>query len=460
MTEFKKGDLIVFKTHPFIEEHLNIKISASPDYTSPILVIKEVKEKSFEKETGNNNGELLNCMFYNSRDGKFIEKWISSFLVNKILFTVTTHKFLKEINLKKKLTESTKELNTENYENLIKASYLNKKVVLKSVDLELLKIKINRTKENGDLVETNHLEFLPPVMTVIGFKYTDEKNKYCDKTGLPAIELKCKWYNSSLKTFSELLFPYNILYSVKETQELLSDKDLLADISESLKKNSFFILPLAQKFALETDDNNTTKGTVITNAIAQSNSISFKHYFYEMNHFDYVIQQKSNIAIEQSFKTVDENELFGNRYPNYKKGYKSKISDCKFKLENYYYLSYKDSYNNLTKRIIKVKELFIYIKDLNIFRKRYKNLKDWSDEDGSSYINFNYLENGEISIYLQGAAIINNVLPKTTFEDDNLEIMIHSNCLLRKGKIRNFKVKNILEAIEIKDGKTVFEELS
>ena len=46
MSDFKRGNLIVFKTHPFIKGHTNIKISAYPEYTSPILIIKEVKEKT------------------------------------------------------------------------------------------------------------------------------------------------------------------------------------------------------------------------------------------------------------------------------------------------------------------------------------------------------------------------------------------------------------------------------
>jgi hypothetical protein len=457
MTEFKKGDLIVFKTHPFIEEHVNIKISAYPDYTSPILVIKEVKEKSFEKETGKDNGELLHCMFYNSRDGKFTEKWISSLLVNKISFSVINHKILQEIDLKKELTESAKELLSKNYENLIKTSYLNKKVALKSVDLELFKNKINRTKENGELVETNHLEFLPPVMTVIGFKYTDEKNKYCEKTGLPTIELKCKWYNSSLKTFSELLFPYNVLYSIKETQELFNDKDLLADMSESLEKNLFFILPLEKKFALENEDNKTTKAIVIKKTIGQSTSISFKHYFYEMNHFDFINQKKSSITIDNPFATSHENILFGKKYPNYDKGYKSKISDCKFKIGNYYYIVYKDTFHNITRRIVKVKDLFIYIKDFKKFKKDYKELESWNHEENISSVNFKYHEDGKIFIHLDGLSIPSNTLPKIIFEDLNIEIMLNTNCLLRKGKVRNFKLNQILEVREIIDGDTIFE---
>lgn len=458
MSEFKRGDLIVFKTHPFINKHTNIKISAYPDYTSPILVIKEVKEKSFEKETGRDNGQQLNCVYYNSRDGKFTEKWISSQLVNKVSFSIAGNKILGELNFKTELESSKKELVSKNYENLIRFSYLNKKVVLKSVDLELFKNKINRTKENGELLETNHLEFLPPVMTVIGFKYSDEKHKYCEKTGLPLIELKCKWYNSSSKTFSESFFHYDILYSIIETQELFDETDLLADISESLDKNLFFILPLEKKFTLELEDNKAKKETLITKTIAHSYSISFKHYFYQMNHFDYVTQKKSSITIDNTFTTIQENILFGKKYPNYDKGYKSKISDCKFNVDSYYFIVYKDTFHNITKRIVKVKDLFIYIKDFQKFKKQYNESGSWDYEENMSSVNYKYLEDGKIFIHLDGQSIPNNTLPKTIFEDKNVEIMLNTNCLLRKGKIRNFKLNQILEVREITNQQNIFED--
>lgn len=458
MTAFKKGDLVVFKTHPYIKTHTNFKISAFPDYTSPILIIKDVKEKTFEKDTGRDSGQQLNCLYYNSRDGKFTEKWISSMLVNEIYFSVTNHKILNEIDLKSEIEKSGKELTSKNYENHIRESYLNKKVTLKSIDLELFKNKINRTKENGELIETNHLEFLPPVMTVIGFKYSDEKNKYCEKTGLPLIELKCKWYNSNSKSFSESFFQYDIFYSIKETQELFEEKDLLADISESLDENLFFILPLEKKFPLELEDNSKKIETFVSKTIAQSHSISFKHYFYQMNHFDYVTQKKSNITIDYSFETIPHNILFGKKFPNYDKGYKSKVSDCKFKVDNYYYIFYKDTFNNLTKRIVKIKELFIYIKDIKTFKKDYNELKSWKNNKDNSSVNFNFFEDGKIYIYLDGEKIPNNTLPKTIFEDKNVEIMLNTNCLLRNGKIRNFKMNQILEIREITNQQNIFEE--
>jgi hypothetical protein len=453
MSEFKRGDLIVFKTHPFTVKHTNIKISAFPEYTSPILIIKEVKDKTFEKETGRNNGQQLNCIYYNSRDGKFTEKWISSQLINQISFSVKDNKILSELDFKKELENLKKELISKNYENLIRNSYLNKKVVLKSVDLELFKNKINRTKENGELLETNHLEFLPPVMTVIGFKYSDEKHKYCEKTGLPSIELKCKWYNSSSKTFSELFFHYDILYSITEIQDLIDEKDLLTDAVKSMEENTFFMLPLEKPFILEGDADEKK----VTQTIGQSDSIIFKHYFYQINYFDFITQKKSTITIDCVFDTKKEIDLFGKRFPSYNNKYKFEISDCKFEIDNYYYIVYKDAFLNLTKRIVKVKDLFIRIKDFNKFKEDYKELDSWKPEKNINFVNFKYLVNGEIFINLDGEKTLNNTLKKTVFKDENLEIMLNTNCLLRKGKIRNFKLNQISEIREITNGVNIFE---
>jgi hypothetical protein len=453
MSEFKKGELIVFKTHPFIDKYSNIKISAYSDYTSPILVVKEFKDKTFEKETGKEIGQQLNCSYYNTKDGKFIEKWINSNLVNKIFFSVLNHKILFDFDFKKELEILNKELSIKNYENIIKEFHLNKKVVLKSVDIELSKIKINRTKDNGELIETNHLEFLPPVMTIIGFKFSDDKNKFCENSGSLLIELKCKWYNSSSKTFSESFFPPEILYFVKDTQDLFKDNDLLTDVAESMEENLFFNLPIPKPFKLEGNIN----GKTINKTIGHSDSILYKHYYYQMNYFDYITQNKSVITIDIPFVKITETEIFGKKYPNYDKGYKLKITDCKFKVDNYYSIIYIDAFNNITRRIVKITDLFIYINDFKKLKKSYKDIESWNPEENPSFVNYKYHEDGRVYIYLNDESIPNNTLPKTIFEDENIEIILCTNCLLRKGKNRNFKLNRILEVREIIDGHTIFE---
>jgi len=456
MSEFKIGELIVFKTHPFIREFTNIKLSAYPEYTSPIMVIKETKEKSYDKETGRDIGQQLHCTYYNSRDGKFIDKWINSNLVNKVNYSILTHKILADFHLKKELQDLKKELTSKNYENLIKEKHLNKKVILKSVDLELFKNKINRTKENGELVETNHLEFLPPLMTIIGFKFSDDKNKFCEKTGIPLIELKCKWYNSHTKSFSENFLPIETLYSVTDTQDIILKEDLLSDIVSSIEDNSFFNLPIfptTKCFNLEGRD------IKISHTLGHSEAVIYKHYFYQMNYFDYIYQNKFAVTIDDSFTKKNEKDVFGKKYPDYNsRGFRLRTTDCRFIIDSYYYIRYKDSYNNITKRIIKISELFIYIKDFKKFKETYTNLNSWIVDD-ITFVKYNYEDDGSIYIYLEGEIIPDNRLSKKIFTDDNVEIILKTNCLLRKGKIRNFKINSILEIQEIIDGQFLFEEL-
>lgn len=453
MLEFKKGELVVFKTHPFIGNQTNIKITAYSDYTPPILVVKEIKDKSFDKETGKDIGQQLNCIYYNSKDGKFIEKWINSNLINKIILPISENKILIDLDLKKELEILKKEPSVKNYENLIKELYFNKKVVLKNVNVELNKIKVNRTKDNGELLETNHLEFLPPIMTIIGFKFCDDKNKFCENTGSPLLDLKCKWYNSSTKTFSEYFLPYKTVKQVIETQELVVKNDLLGDITESIEDNSFFLLPINNSFELEDD----AKNVKIVNTLGQSHSILYKHYFYQMNYFDFITQKKSAITIDQIFTKKTEIDILGNKYPRYNNGSKLKTTDCKFKNGNYYSIIYEDAYKNRTRRIVKIKDLIIYIKEFEKFKDKYKNLKNWNPNENPTFVTFSYHLDGDIFINLPGENIPNNTLPKTFFDDDNLEIIIITNCLLRRGKIRNFKLKQISEVHEILDGENLFE---
>lgn len=453
MSEFIPGELIVFKTHPFLHKLTTVKIAAYSEYSSPVLVVKDIKDKVFDKQTGNDIGQQLHCIYYNSRDGKFSDQWINSNLVNKIDFSVSEHKILIEFNFKIELEKAKKELSIKNYENLIKETYLNKKVVLKSVDVELFKKRVNRTKENGDLVENNHLEFLPPLMTIIGYRFSDDKNKFCEKSGLPLIELKCKWYNSSSKTFSETFLKYETLYLVRETQDLLLEKDLLSDIHDSIEENKFFILPISSPFALEGSANKYH----ITDTIGHSEAIVYKHYFYQMSYFDYITYNKSIITIDRPFTEISEKDIFGNKYPNYNKGFKVKVTDCKFKLGSYYSIVYQDTFDNITRRIIKIADLFIYIKDFNEFVEEYRNLESWNPEEEPSFVSYGYLDDGKLFIHSNDGSIPSNTLSKKIFNDENVEIMLNANCLLRKGKYRNFKLKNILEVREIINGADIFE---
>ena len=111
-----------------------------------------------------------------------------------------------------------------------------------------------------------------------------------------------------------------------------------------------------------------------------------------MNYFDFITQKKSTITIDCPFDTKKEIDVFGKRFPSYNNNYKFEISDCKFQIDNYYHIVYKDAFLNVTKRMIKVKDLFIHIKSFEKFKEDYKELNSWKPEKNISFVNFKYLE--------------------------------------------------------------------
>src|SRR5690606_40281237 len=111
--------------------------------------------------------------------------------------------------------------------------------------------KINREFKKGELIETNHLEFLPPIMTIIGYRFIDDKKKYCEETGEFNLEFKCKWYNSSTKSYSEEFIHYKAIYLIKETSELTEDTDPLTDALESINSNKLIKIKLENYLKLE-----------------------------------------------------------------------------------------------------------------------------------------------------------------------------------------------------------------
>lgn len=90
--EFKttKG-LFVLKTHPYNENIDNVKISGNPEYTSPILNLFEEKKGKHDIDTGEHLGNQINCLFYDSKQGKFVKKLINKKLTNSLTFDISKY---------------------------------------------------------------------------------------------------------------------------------------------------------------------------------------------------------------------------------------------------------------------------------------------------------------------------------------------------------------------------------
>ena len=411
--------LYVTNEHPYYEDVKTVKISGNPEYTSPIFNVFEERSAKHDIETGKHLGKLLHGMYYDTKNGKFIRKWISSSLMNPISNVVENDAFLELITFppQTKLKE---------IEEIFKDTYLNKKVALHSVDIELNKKKINRSNSSsGALVETNHLDFLPPIMHVIGYKYTDDKKKYCDETGKLKIEFKCKWYNHVTKSYSEEFIPYEILFLIKP----ISNEQLtISIINEIINSNKLFQHPIKEKFQLE-----GIEQIVIDYQIIEPKEIIFNHYFHSIRALDLLSQKDFNVDQITHLIPIDDNVIWGQSYPSYKNNKKQNIYDCSFVKGEYLYIRYKDQFERITNRIIRVSELLIYA----------TNLDEYVDCDldlnGEGFTEINDEKWGQLQNH-----------KKELLADENISIMIKANCLLRKGKIRYFRLNGILNIKKVK----------
>ena len=456
------GDLVVYQTHPYVGNYHKIKISAYSDYTTPVMIVcKKTDNKKFDLEAGKEGGEYIECLYYNSREGKFLKKGFNS----KDLVKITEEpnlrkKYLKEVNVKKLLETKRKVINGKNIDILIKEEFLHKKVSLKSVDLELHKVKINKEKENGDLVETNHLEFLPPVMTIIGHRIIDDKNKFCDKSGIPLLELKCKWYNSQSKSFSEEFIKLEALYEI-DLNLSNGKRNLLNDYQESIESNDYNLVSIDKPIILEGSE------LQVKFLPIQVEDIIYKHYFYEALISNLFSNKKELMLLTNSISMIPNNILWGNEYPSYNKKYIG-VNECIFQNDEYYQISYSDKLKRNTKRVVKVIETFFIVKDLIEFVDELNDddrilwfdielFNDLLEENNIFYFRRSTFETNYLDVYSHNGEML-LAFKKTLLGSKNIEVFLQTNCLLREGKVRHFKKDGIYEIKEIKNGKELFEE--
>ncbi|MDM1500915.1 hypothetical protein HX071_01690 [Myroides marinus] len=453
------GDVVFYKTHPYTANDQDVKIAMYADYTTPIMVVNKKGEgEKFNTKTGRKTAEFVECIYYDSRDGKYITKRMNAEELikckNSYVRNEDRRNLLKDIG-----SEYT---SVEDIKKDIEEKYIYKKVVLKTVDLELFKHKINREKENGDLVETNHLEFLPPVMTVIGCKFIEDKEKFCAHTGQAAIELKCKWYNSQSKAFSEESFRVDNLYLVDLKIEGIKS-NLLSDYKDLIDGNSFHLIELNRPVLLEGTDN------LVSYSLLRIESIVYKHYFYEALVFSLLKGKKEPLLIKKEIQKVDNNKLWGTNFPDYvNRKYFNGLVSFPFKEEEYYYISYTDKAKRFTKRLVKIRDIFFVIE--NKHKRDLYNRLGWNDEDKLSandkkikkYFEDDNLffikELGSHTITIskekgkKGLTVSPDILT-----DESINILLETNCLLKNGLIRHFRLDGISEVRMINNGADLLE---
>lgn len=421
--------LFVLKTHPYNEDIDDVKISGNPEYTSPILNLFEEKKGKHDIDTGEHLGNLINCLFYDSKQGKFVKKLINKKLTNPLTFNTSEYNLLSEIEFKKDSKDDNNSFSHKEIEKFIKKNLLYKKASLRSMSIELTKKKVNVSSSTEKLVQTNHLDFLPPVMQIIGYRFCDEKKKFCDETGDLKLELKCKWFNHSSKTFSEEFLPYQALILINEIKD---EAKTITGIENLINSNGLIQYPLNKKQIFELEGIETK----ITHNVIIPEKITFNHYYHEVLGSGYLFQKDSRISDIGKIREIEDNAFNGNTYPSYKNNKKINISDCPFTSNTYMLVKYKDQFDRISDRVIRISEILIYANDIKTFNQdeEYTKTKIQVNEDGFTTITSEKWQS----------------LKKRLTKDKNVSILIKANCLLRKGKIRYFRLVGFLSIQEIK----------
>ncbi|MFA9190803.1 hypothetical protein AAGV28_05405 [Flavobacterium sp. FZUC8N2.13] len=354
MSKIRLGDLYSLNNHPYELDLSDVKIAALANMTPPIFVVTEIlnSSKEFDSETGKEKFKQVKCIFYSHKSHKFESLWLDIKHVKPIKKQGEEDIILDkndEINTASK-TENAKPISIED----VKTTFLNNQVILKSCDYELGKLKTTfvKTDNKSSQKVNSHLDFLPPVLTVIDVKNNEEKVGFNPKSGnlrkiTSKILLKCKWYNPLSGGFSEDFIPLETVEMVKHATNLEMIYDLILN-------KTFFRNVFENHIELES-------GITLQHSYIQPIELIFNHYKYKLKYFDFFKTKYDEMDLSEinfDDDVVGINDLIIDKIPEYKTNLQefTTILDFAFKKNKYYRITYKDQQDRITRRVIHVKE--------------------------------------------------------------------------------------------------------
>lgn len=329
---FSLGDLVSTKNHPYFQDSTSkILIKARAEFTPPILNIFEVNTPEYFNENTGKKAIQYHCVYYDSKIGDFETKWF------------------KENELKAIKSNGDGNAIIKSLKGGDKSTLINKQCILNSVELELAKLKSNYEGSFSSTSNkiTAHLDFLPPLLEIIELVNTTTDKNFDKKTGKrikSTQQVKCKWYNPTRNTFSEKILPIDVLQLV----ELPNSEDL-KKVEKSIKTGDYY--------CFETSDKENSK-----TIIATIRNIVFNHYKYEIYGTNLVNGQTEKLDNNQIFKTdpipLRSKEVESTKSVFVDKEY-PRIEDKKYieislEKDQFYFITYQDKFDSITKRIIKV----------------------------------------------------------------------------------------------------------
>lgn len=364
MSSIKIGAIFSLKNHPYTIGNTDVKISALAQMTPPLLVVTEIlnNTKEFDTETGERKHKQIKCVFYSHKTHKFENYWFNPEQLTPITENNITSKLSTDdynlVEIKTGDEDVLKSIGIENQKTKslvdLKKEFLNCQVILKSCDYELGKQKSTFEKNGTKSAQkiNAHLDFVPPVLTVIDIKQNDEKITHNPKTGNQKkissfFLLKCKWYNPSLGTFSEDFLPI-------EAVNLIPEIPSVSEVSTLILSNKLLRLSLEKPLKLES-------GKVLNHTYIQLIDLEFNHYKYTLNYFNFFSNSYDKIdlsKVDLSAIHISLDDIILEKIPEYDKIEQvfTSIKGFEFKNDNYYRITYSDILGKITKRVILVKE--------------------------------------------------------------------------------------------------------
>ncbi len=371
MMKIRLGDLYSLKNHPYEGDVYNVLVAAFAAMTPPILVISEILNppKEHDIETGAAKPKQVKGIYYCHKSHKFESIWINAEELKLIDENIVASPAADNSgeatdgNVDEKQDEDEIKTNGTVFQKYpksvsleeIKKSFLHKLVILKSCELELGKLKstFSETENKPSVKETAHLDFLPPVLTVIDVKPNEEKITYNAKSGnlkkiSSAYLLKCKWYNPLSGSFSEDFIPI-------ETVEVVKLDPTVDLVSRLILTKEFVKQPLKKQIELES-------GKKLKYTYAQPLKLIFKHYKYCVKYYDLFRSQIDEASLSD-FMVDDDSlqlkDLIVSKIPEYDDATHtmSNVVDYPFTIGNYYRITYKDTHGTITVRIIFIKKV-------------------------------------------------------------------------------------------------------
>jgi len=374
------GSIVSTYAHPYQLDKTNIIITAYNHFTPPLMVVVEKKYSitKYNPETGGeeikDGNNQCRCIYYCTQSGSLTENWFKESQLR--LIDVGSVDFLKLCK-----NHTINELN----------EYIGELAILTTVDFELGKKQTWQEQNTSIKKRKTLLDFLPPLGTIIDFKFNEDHKKFNEKNGKPLyrkskLNVKLRWWNNQSSKYSEEYFPIVAL-------KLIKKDDLALFTIKSGEKYK-------QKNEVLLENNNGT----LTYIPIEFIEVIWKHYQYiysfkNIYTNDIIELSQTEVAALSKFTPRESkitNEFFSTNYViTSSENFFTETNKANFE-NKWFEFQYIDRANNTTKRIVFV-------------------------DDKSTF---------------------------TSANTNPLQIL-SANCLLRNGEIRHFNVARILNFKEV-----------